>query len=76
MGGTSHPYKNIESFFVETRDRYPRILIKTNKYLSPLIKILIDVDMADEIEEKLSLHIKKEDLSESIFEKLLIYAGF
>lgn len=76
VGTLNYPYKGIESFFVETRDNYPRILIKTDKYLSPLIKILIDIEMADEIEEKLSEHIQKEDLSESIFEKLLIYAGF
>lgn len=76
IGNVNHSYKNIQSFFIETRDRYPRILIRTDKPLSPLIKILIDIGMADEIENKLSAHIEKEDLSESIFEKLLIFAGF
>lgn len=76
IGNVNHPYKNIQSFFIETRDRYPRILIRTDKPLSPLIKILIDIDMADEIENKLSEHIQMEDLSESIFEKILIFAGF
>ena len=76
FGTIFYPYKNMESFFVETTDMYPRIILKSKSYISPIIKILIHIDDAEEIEEKLSQHIQKEDLSESILEKIFIRLGF
>lgn len=76
FGKIFYPYKNLESFFIETKDNYPRILLKSKSYISPMIKILIHPDDENEIENILLSHIPKEDMTESIFEKLLIYFGF
>lgn len=76
FGTMFYPYKNIESFYVETKDMYPRIIFKSKSYLSPIMKILIHIDDADEIEEILTENIQKEDLSEPLLEKILIRLGF
>jgi hypothetical protein len=75
-GRFSHPYGEIKSFWVETGDRYPRILFKIDHRFSPYFIFLIHPDDADEIRGFLSAHIPEEKMTESIFEKLLIYFGF
>jgi hypothetical protein len=75
-GRTAEPYTEIKSFWVETGDHYPRIIFKTDHHFSPYFIFLIHPDDADEIRDLLSKHLKEEKMTESIFEKLLIYFGF
>ncbi len=75
-GQTVYPYTEIKSFWVETTDRYPRILFKVDHHFSPYFYFLIHPDDADEIRDFLSNHLTEEKMTESIFEKLLIYFGF
>ena len=75
-GQTSHSYSEIKSFWVETTDRYPRILFKIDHRFSPYFIFLIHPNDATEIRIYLSAHIIEEKMTESIFEKLLIYFGF
>ncbi len=75
-GTVFYPYSDAESFWVETGDRYPRILFKLKQKLSQYLIILIDLDDAESIKNFLSQHVTEEKMTESIFEKLLIYFGF
>jgi hypothetical protein len=75
-GGLSYPYSEIKSFWVETGDSYPRILFKIDHRFSPFFIFLIHPDDAEEIRDFLVTHITEEKMTESIFEKLLIYFGF
>jgi hypothetical protein len=75
-GGLHINYDEIKSFWVETTDRYPRILFKTDRHFSPYFIFLIHPDDADQIRVFLQNHLKEEKMTESIFEKLLIYFGF
>lgn len=70
------PYNHIESFWVEIGDAYPRLILKQKQKLSQFLIILINVEDGEDIKTFLSNHLEEEKMSESIFEKLLIYFGF
>ncbi|MDQ5969328.1 MAG: hypothetical protein QG579_485 [Patescibacteria group bacterium] len=71
-----HAYKDIESFWVETRDFNPRVLLKSKKMFMPFIVILIDDIEPEEVQTFLSKHLPEEEHSEPLLEKLLLYFGF
>jgi len=75
-GRMYYPYTDIDSFWVETTDKYPRLFLKQKQKLSQYVILLIDFDDAEEIKTFLSQHIIEEKMTESLFEKLLIYFGF
>ena len=75
-GNLYFPYSEIESFWVESGDRYPRILFKQKHKLSQFLTVLIHTEDAEDIKSYLSQHLAEEKMTESIFEKLLIYFGF
>lgn len=76
VGKMLYPYDHMESFFVETADKYPRLILKLKQRLSQYVTVLIDPDDAEDIKIFLRNHIKEEKLTESIIEKFLIYFGF
>ena len=75
-GEAKHTYKEIKSFWIETVDSYPRILFKIDHRFSPFFVFLIHPDDAEEMRAFLSVRIPEEKMTESVFEKLLIYFGF
>ncbi len=75
-GKETYLYKDISSFWVETRDNHYRILLKLNKKFSPLTVIFIDDVDPEDVQKHLSQYIKEEEQSEPFLEKLLIYFGF
>ena len=75
-GSMFYPYENLESFWVEAGDGYPRIIFKQKQKLSQYLTILIEREDAENMATLLSEHMAEEKMSESIFEKLLIYFGF
>ncbi len=76
FGRTRYSYSNIESFWIETRDSYPRLLLKSNKVFMPFVVIHIHEDDADEIKNLLSKYLPEEENTEPLLEKVLIYLGF
>ncbi len=76
VGKAHHPYGLLDSFWIETRDKHPRIILKSNKTFSTLITVLIDENHAEEIRAKLGEHLPEEEHTEPVLEKLLIYLGF
>src|SRR3989344_3563001 len=42
VGNTHYSYTHLESFWIETRETYPKILLKSEKLLMPFITILLD----------------------------------
>jgi len=76
MGDTHYPYKELTSFWVETRDVYPRVLFKSKKVLMPFIVVLIEDVEPEIIHEFLLQYLPEEEHSEPLLEKLLLYFGF
>lgn len=76
IGKTKYPYKSLHSFWIESKNFHPRILIKSSKVLMPLLIIFIEEEREEEIKNFLLKNLKEEELSEPLFEKLLIYLGF
>lgn len=76
FGRTHYPYFNLDSFWVETRDNFPRLLLKSQKMFMPFIVIHIEHENAGEIRKILGQHLREEEHSEPLLEKLLIYLGF
>jgi hypothetical protein len=76
FGNVKYPYYNLESFWVETRDGYPRLLLKSQKILMPFIVIHTEDENPEEIRHFLGQHLKEEEHTEPLLEKVLIYLGF
>ena len=71
-----YPYKDIDSFWVETRDHHLRIILKLKKSFSPLVVIFIEKIEPEKIQSYLSQYITEEERSEPLLEKIFIYLGF
>lgn len=76
FGKTQYPFSALESFWVETRDGYPRLLLKTQKMFMPFVVIHIEDEDPEVIRGVLEGRLKEEEHSEPILEKFLIYLGF
>lgn len=76
VGEKQHLYKELDSFWIETRDHYPRILFKSKKIFMPYIMVLIENTDPDSIDDFLSKYLPKEEHVEPFLEKLLLYFGF
>ena len=73
---TRYPFAHLESFWIETREIHPKILIKSEKIFMPFIVIFIEGIEIEKVHEMLSRHLPEEEHTEPFLEKLLIYFGF
>jgi hypothetical protein len=78
VGKTMYPYRNLDSFWVETRENNDRILIKSKKVFMPLLIIFIEEDQVHptDVRNLLKNHLPEEEHTEPFLEKLLVYLGF
>ncbi len=76
VGRDHFPYRNLESFWIETRDSNPRILLKSKKILMPFIVVLIDETEPEKIRTFLLKYLQEEEHTEPFLEKVLLYFGF
>ncbi|HEY4508803.1 MAG TPA: hypothetical protein VJC13_00785 [Candidatus Paceibacterota bacterium] len=76
IGKNHYKYADLESFWIETREHIPKVLLKSKKTFMPFIVIFIEDIGPDEIHEVLSQHLPEEEHTEPFLEKLLLYFGF
>ncbi len=76
LNNIRYPYNNLESFWIETRDRHPRIIFKSKKIFMPFIVAFLDSVDPEAIHQILINHLPEQEHLEPFFEKLLIYLGF
>ena len=76
FGRTQYPYTHLDSFWIETREIYPKILLKSKKVFMPFIVIFIEDVEPEKVRETLLHHLPEEEHVEPLLEKLLIYFGF
>ena len=76
FGKTHYPYKNLDSFWIETREIHPKIILKSKKVFMPFIVIFIEEVEEERVREVLLQHLPEEEHHEPLLEKLLIYFGF
>jgi hypothetical protein len=76
INSTLHPFEELESFWIETRDAYPRIFLKSNKKIFLYIVIMLGNANPDEIRTALAEHLHETEHTEPFLEKLLFYFGF
>jgi hypothetical protein len=69
-------YEDLESFWVEEEELYPRILFKQHKLLSTHLVVILEEINPSEVREFLKNYLVEEKMSEPFLEKLLIYFGF
>ncbi len=69
-------FDELESFWVENNNLYPRIIFKQNRIIFPFMKVLIHSEDADEAREFLREYLPEEYMNENIIEKIFIYFGF
>ncbi len=76
IGQHYHPFTELDSFWIETRDAYPRILFKTKRVFMPFLVVFIEDVEHEKIKEILEQYLPEEEHSEPLMEKLLLYLGF
>ncbi len=76
VGNTRYAYKDLESFWIETREHFPKILIKSKKVLMPHIVIFIETHSPEEVREELLKYLPEEEHTEPFLQKILFYLGF
>lgn len=76
VGTMRYPYDNLDSFWVETRQAVPKILLKSKKLFMPFIAVLIEEVDPEEVRSILLNYLPEEEHTEPLLEKLLIYLGF
>ena len=71
-----HPYKSLDSFWVE-EDHFPKILLKSKKTLMPLIVIPLMEVHPDMVREFLRNYLQEEEgLAEPFLQKMMDLLGF
>lgn len=76
VGNNHLPYKELDSFWVETREANPRILLKSKKIFMPFVVVFIEGVDNEKVREILLQHLPEEEHTEPLLEKLLLYFGF
>jgi len=72
----TYPFDELDSFWLEDRDGYPRIIFKSAKVTMPFIVFPIEGVPSDDIKGFLDEHLDEEEHHEPIFQKLMEYLGF
>ena len=76
VGKTIYPYIHLSSFWIETRESHPRVLLKSNKVFMPFVVVFLEEIEPEKIRTTLSQYLPEEEHTEPLLEKLLIYFGF
>lgn len=76
VGKDLHPYLTIESFWVETRQGEPKIILKSKKAVMPYIIIPVHEESADEVANALRQFLEEKELAEPASHKIMEYLGF
>jgi len=71
-----YPYITLESFWIETRQGEPRIILKSKKELSPFIIIPLHEDDVDDVNDILRQFIEEKEIKEPASHKIMEYLGF
>ncbi len=71
-----HKYKELDSFWVETRENIPKVLLKSKKIFMPFIVVFIEDIEPEKVREALLQYLPEEEHTEPFLEKLLLYFGF
>lgn len=76
-GKVRYPYSTLESYWIDTEHSHPKIILRSEKLLMPLIIVPLG-DNADpeKLDELLEQFMEKEYHSLPIVEKILEYLGF
>lgn len=76
VGKTRYPYGDLESFWIETREAYPKVLLKSKKVFMPFVVVLMNDVNHEQIHAVLEQHLPEKEHTEPFLEKLLLYLGF
>jgi hypothetical protein len=71
-----HPYLTIESFWIETRQGEPKIILKSKKNLLPYIIIPVHDDDVDQMNDILREFLEEKELAEPSSHRVMDYLGF
>jgi len=76
VGKIHYNYAELDSFWVEKRHVFPKLVLKSKKVFLPYVNILIEEVEPEKVREVLSDHLPEEEHVEPLFEKILVYLGF
>lgn len=79
IDGTLYSYGNLKSFWIEDNKREaPKMILKTEKFITPIIVIPLDTDLVDheEIRNFLLKYLTEEKLIEPFSHKITEFLGF
>lgn len=71
-----YPYSTLESYFIsEENEDMPMLLVKSQRWLMPLLTLPLPSEYIDEIEELISARLPEEPMEEPLIDKFLELLG-
>ncbi len=76
IAGRLYPYTTLESYFIlEEDEAMPMLLVKSERWLMPLLTIPLPTEYLDEVEELLASRLPEEPMEEPIVHRFLELLG-
>jgi hypothetical protein len=76
VDNTLYLYNNLDSFWVETTEHDPKLIIKSKKLFMPYIIAHLDNESPDDVRTVLLGFLKEEEHSEPFGQKVMEFLGF
>lgn len=76
FGNTYYPYAHLESFWVDDKHHYTRLLIKSQKTFMPFIVIPLADTHPEEVRVRLRPHLTEIEHHEPLMQQIMEHFGF
>lgn len=70
-----YPYSTLESFAIEEEDTPPKLLVKSEKLLMPLLVLPLPAEKVEVVEELVAARLPEDDLTEPFYMPILERLG-
>lgn len=70
-----YPYSTLESFAIEEEDAQPKLLLKSEKLLMPLLVLPLPAEKVEAVEELVAARLPEDDLTEPFYMPILERLG-
>ena len=76
VNNTLYPFNTLKAFWVEENTTPPKLIIQSEKTFMPYLILSLENTDTDKVRIFLLEHIKEEELSEPLSQKIMEYLGF
>lgn len=75
-GKSYYPHASVKAFWVEEREKKPKLFLKTDRVTFPFVTILIEKINPERVRVALADKLVEEEMHEPLSQKIMEYLGF